>query len=181
MKIFHFIFVFILSNKISAFVLVNDNHYIPKLVTRIKNNNDNVFVKSPDLTFYDKKFTLTVNNTPICNKEKYNSLYRTVKSFKKFLSKNTELNNTFIFISEKQSISSNTFCKFNIRFTGKTMKVMMDSNYIFDDHFQIIQHNINSVTINGKKTNVLGLINDYLNEKSNKSLISFLIFVFLNV
>ena len=98
-------------------------------------------MNSPDLTMYDNDFTLTVNNTLICDKEKYDSLYQTVKSCKKFISKNTVVNNTFQFISENQYISSHTFCKFNIRFTGKTIVVIMDSIYIFDDDFQILQHN----------------------------------------
>lgn len=182
-KTLFFYFVFNILNNISAFVLLNDNSKIPKLINRLKNNNDNIFVNSPDLTMYDNDFTLTVNNTLICDKEKYDSLYQTVKSCKKFISKNTVLNNTFQFISENQYISSHTFCKFNIRFTGKTIKVIMDSNYIFDDDFQILQHNINSVTINDKKTNVSRLINEYYNynEKANSSLIGFMMFVFLNV
>ena len=72
-----------------------------KIINRLKNNNDNIFVNSL-IAVYDNDFTFTVNEHLYVIR-KIDSLYQTVKSCKKFISKNAELNNTFQFISENQS------------------------------------------------------------------------------
>ena len=87
--------------------------------------------------------------------------------------------NTFQIFPEEYYISTNTVCNFNIRYISKPMNVVMESTYIFDDNFQVIQHNIESVEINNKKVNAMELVNDYLNKRDNKSIIEFLAFIFI--
>ena len=101
-----------------------------------------------------------------------------MKSCKKYITKNSEINNTFLIYPNEQYISSNTLCNFTFKFTTKTIKVTMDSTYMFDNNFQVILHNIENIEINNRNINVLELLTDYLNTRNSKSIIGFLTFVF---
>ncbi len=160
-------------------MLISENIQIPRLINKLKENGDNVFINSPDLTFYKDNFYFTINDTRIFDKQKYSSLYQKIKSCKKYISKNTEINNTFQIFPEEYYISTNTVCNFNIRYIRKPMIVVMDSTYIFDDEYKIVRHNIENVEINNRKINTVELINDYSNKTDRKSIIEFLIYIFV--
>tara|TARA_B110001450_G_C17495242_1_gene430031 strand:+ start:112 stop:678 length:567 start_codon:yes stop_codon:yes gene_type:complete len=181
-----FSYFFILSkfynNHAFAFkpqMMISENTQIPKLITTLKDNGDNAFVNAPNLSVYKDNFYLTINNARIFDKKQYSSLYQKIRSCKNYISKNTEINNTFQIFPEEYYISTNTVCNFNIRYISKPMIVVMESTYIFDDKFQVIQHNIESVEINNKKVNAMELVNDYLNKRDNKSIIEFMAFIFI--
>ena len=174
------IFVTIQTFGLQTSMILNENPQLPKLVKKLKINNDHVFDETPDLTILkDDEFVFTINNTCFFDKEKYNSLYQKVKSCKKYITKNSEINNTFLIYPNEQYISSNTLCNFTFKFTTKTIKVTMDSTYMFDNNFQVIQHNIENIEINNRNINVLELLTDYLNTRNSKSIIGFLTFVFM--
>ena len=160
-------------------MVISENTQIPKLINRLKENGDNVFVNSPDLSVYEDNFYLSINDTRVFDKKKYISLYKKIKSCKKYISKNTEINNTFQIFPEEYYISSNTVCNFNIRYTRKHMNLIMNSTYIFDDEYQIVRHNIENLEINNRKINAMELVNEYLNKTDHKSIIEFLIYIFV--
>jgi len=162
-------------------ISTNENHQIPRIIDKLKINNDNVFKKNPDLSILNDKFVLTINGTYLFNKQKYKSLYQNVKSCRQFISRDTEINNTFEFLQDKQYILSHTLCNFNFRFFSKPMKVTMDSKYIFDNNYQLIQHDIENIEINNKKINALTLITNYFDMTNDKSFIKFLVFVFVKL
>lgn len=158
----------------------NENTALPKLVNILKINNDHVFDNTPDLTILKTgEFVFTINNTCVFNKQKYNSLYQKVKSCKKYMSKNSEIINTFRIYPNDQYISSNTLCKFKFKFTSKPIKLTVDSKYIYDTNFEVIQHNIENIEINNRKINALDILTDYLNSTNKESIIGFLTFIFM--
>ena len=160
-------------------ILTNENHHIPRIINKLKINNDNVFTQKPDLSILNEEFILTINGTSISNKQKYNFLYQNVRACKQYISRDTEIYNTFEFIQDKQYILSNSLCNFNFRFFSKPMKVTIDSKYSFDENYQVIQHDIENIEINGKKINISTLIINYMDMTDNESFIGFLTFVFV--
>lgn len=160
-------------------IFSRNNRKIPEVINKLKINNDNIFKYSPDLTVLNENFVFTINNTTTFNKEKYNSLYKKIKSCKKYISRDTEIDNSFEILQDKKSVLSNTLCEFNIRFFPKNMKIKMVSKYLFDENFEIIQQDIEYVEINDKKVNILTLLNEYLNITNKKSIIGFLTFVLI--
>lgn len=158
-------------------MFTGENCKLPKLISQLKINSDNVFDKIPDSSIFNNEFVFTINDTNVFNKQEYISLYRKVKSCRRFISKGVEINNTFNIYPNEQYISSNAFCRFSFRFTSKTIEVTVDSKYSFDNNFQVIQHNIENIEINDKKVNVLALLSEYLNAENNESIIGFFTFV----
>lgn len=158
----------------------NNNYQTTRIINKLKINNNNVFTQTPDLSIYNDKFVLSVNGTYVFNKQKYGSLYRKVKSCKKYISRNTKINNTFDILHDNQSILSNTLCNFDFRFFSNPMKITMVSKYIFNDDFEIIRHDIENLEINNKKINALSLFTSYLEMKNTRSFIGFVLFILVN-
>tara|TARA_Y100000389_G_scaffold89478_2_gene85953 strand:+ start:9266 stop:9802 length:537 start_codon:yes stop_codon:yes gene_type:complete len=158
---------------------LNINNQIPKIINKLKTNNDNVFEKSPDLNILSKDFALTINDTLILNKTKYESLYKKVRGCQKYISKDVMVNNTFVFLQDNPYIYSKTDCKFNLKFIPKSMKITMYSKYFFNNYSQIIQHDIENININNKQKNILKIILEYVNKTKNKSVVGFFKHLFI--
>ena len=160
--------------------MTNANNKANHLIKTLKTNNENIFKKSPNLSMFDDKFVLSVNGTAILPRTRYKSLFRKLQKCKNYISDDTTISNNFYYNeNKKQNIVSYTECKFKLKFSSRHMRLQINSNYLLNSNFKVIEHELVSLSLNDTEMNVLDLIKTYFEKNShNKSFINFLVFIF---
>lgn len=176
LKILNISFAF--QRPISMKLDTNINNKMDDIVHTLKTNNDNVFSKTPDLTSFVEHFSLTIENTSILDKTKYNSLYRTVHQCDRYISDVT-VSNTFNYSKDIHLILCKSTCRFKFKFPSRHITIKMNSKYILNEDYKIIEHNILNVFINERQIDIVDIISCYFEKnKNSNSLIQFLFIIF---